>query len=265
VGRSFALLFSDDGLLPHEKIVANRQVSLISVFDWVKDPAQFNLLYYGGLAVFVAFTLGLLSRITNLLSLLLVISVIHRKQFLSLPVEDILPIMLFYLCLAPTGAYWSLDALIFRKNKPPAPGYAANIATRLMQIHLAGIYVMMTIAKVRIDLWTSGTAMWWLNAKADGRLVDFTGLHELLINAWTLLHFVFEATFVVLIWGQATRPLVLALSLLLWLGFALATGQVLFALGMLAFGAVFVSPEWLRGCCGAAGNSANSAARARPS
>ncbi|HZZ73705.1 MAG TPA: hypothetical protein VFE24_15750, partial [Pirellulales bacterium] len=54
-----------------------------------------------------------------------------------------------------------------------------------------------------------------------------------------------------LIWNRLARPLLLALSVVMWGSLCLLTGDVLFSLIMIAAGLAFVSPRWLRNLGGA--------------
>jgi hypothetical protein len=69
------------------------------------------------LLIAVGFTAGLYSRVTNVLTLAVVLCYVHRAPMITGQFEPVLTMLLCYLALAPTGAYWSLDQR-FRKTPP---------------------------------------------------------------------------------------------------------------------------------------------------
>ena len=130
----------------------------IPVLDWIESPSQLWLAYYLGLASIVLMIAGVLSRITTIAALLFVLSFIHRGVMLARPVDDILAMLMFYLCLGPTGAELSVDALIRKRRQQSLANTsgvtesiryssAATVATRLMQVHLALVYGAMFIGR----------------------------------------------------------------------------------------------------------------------
>jgi hypothetical protein len=237
----------------------------IPVLDWVNTPSLLWLVYYLGLASIVLMIAGVLSRITTIAALLFVLSFIHRGLMFTRPVDDILAMMMFYLCLGPTGTELSVDALIRQRRQrnaangavaaPPAIRYssAATVAIRLMQIHLALIYGAMFIAQLQGEAWWQGTAVWWIMARPDSRLVDFTGVSntgdlafEYLINFGTHAILLFEACFALLIWNPLARPILLVVGVIYWVGLALISGWISFAVLMLFANLAYVSPATLR-------------------
>lgn len=241
-----------------------------SYLDYLDSPGLLRAGHWAGLAVLALFTAGLWTRVTSVLALGVVLSYIHRGPLLTAQVEPVLAFVLFYLCLGPAGAEWSLDRwLALRRPKarpvPPATSYgapggaaaelaapryssAATISLRLIQVHLTLLYAMMAIGKLSSDVWWSGEAMWWLIAKTESRLVDFTCLHglPLLINALTNAVALYQLSFPILVWNRLARPLVLGLGVIVWGLLALVTGMAPFALMMLVASLAFVPSRTVR-------------------
>ena len=95
--------------------------------------------------------------------------------------------LLLYLCLAPCGRRFSIDALLarrahrrprFRRRLPTTCRRPRPIATRLIQVHLVLLIAMMGFSKLAGEAWWNGTGMWWLIARPESRLVDFTWLYK---------------------------------------------------------------------------------------
>jgi hypothetical protein len=224
-----------------------------SYFNRIQSPALLWTVHAIGIVITALFALGLFTRVTAVLSLVVVLSYIHRAPLIAAHFEPVVAMMIFYLCFTPCGRYLSLD----RRLGParPAPldegledrSWTANAGLRLIQINVAGLYLMMGLAKLGSTTWWEGGAMWWLMAQSQSRLVDLTFLRGnrflYLINAWTHAVVLFELCYGVLIWNRLARPLLIAVSVVMWTLTALVTGLVPYCLLMIATGAAFVPAE----------------------
>lgn len=259
--------FGPQGLLPNETVrfitgagpeaSANYEFSFLRFAD---SPLGLWILHALGFAILFAFTLGWLTRITSVLSLVVLLSYIHRGPMITGLAEPILTMLVAYLCLAPTGSYVSLDRwLKDRKNDgsvgpgaidgvEPIRSTAGAICIRLIQVHTAALYLMMALTKLGGTPWWSGEAMWWLIAQSESRLVDFTFLQDnvYVINIWTHGIVLFELTFGILIWNSTVRPLMLGIAVLMWMSLALVTGLLSFSILMLIASSSFISSETMR-------------------
>jgi len=258
--------FGKDGLLPAETVrQLIRPASDASVgFRWsylfhLESSRLLWVAHALGCIVALAFTLGLFTRISAVLTLAVVLSYVHRAPMIAGPLEPILTMLLFYLCFAPCGYQWSLDQILKRvrtgttvaKETPPDGGggsLSANISIRLIQIHLAALYLMMGLTKLAGETWWRGDAIWWLIAHTESRLVDLTFLHRhlMLMNFWTHAVVAFELSFAVLVWNRLARPLLLWIAVVMWLSLALVTGLVSFCAIMMIANLCYVSPETWR-------------------
>jgi hypothetical protein len=132
---------------------------------------------------------------------------------------------------------------------------SATLATRMLQVHLAIIYATMAVSQLQFEAWWKGSAVWWMMARSESRLVDLTILSRMgiafvyLANFLTHLIVIYELAFAVLIWNRAIRPILLVLGVFIWLGLMLISGSPSFCLLMLLANLAFVSPETLRRWC----------------
>jgi hypothetical protein len=199
--------------------------------------------------VLLAFTLGWLTRVTSVLSLVVILSYIHRAPFLCGVIELVLTMFVAYLCLAPCGRALSLDAFVSRTQRDLTSVWF-TIARRLIQVHLVAIYAVMALSKLggEAGTWWNGEAIWWLAAQPLARDVDLTGLRSvpLLLNLWTYGVLISEFAFVLFVWSPWLRPLVLTASAVSWLSLALATGIPALPLTMLVANLVFVPAKTWR-------------------
>ena len=129
-----------------------------------------------------------------------------------------------------------------------APTVSANVATRLLQLHLCIVYLFGGIGKMRGELWWDGSALWYALANYEYQSLDMTWLAAwpLVINFLSQLTIVWECSYCVLVWPRLTRPIVIALAVPLHLGIALCMGMITFGLVMLIGNLAFVSPDLVR-------------------
>jgi hypothetical protein len=141
----------------------------------------------------------------------------------------------------------------------PEPSVSANLAIRLLQVHLCIIYLAAGLSKLLGAPWWTGHAVWgtlanfetapmqyeWylglLRALAANRLV-----YEVAMTLAALFTLAFEICYPFLIWGPRTRWLLLGMALLLHGLIGAFIGLKTFSLLMLTMNLAFVPPETLR-------------------
>lgn len=254
-----AIWFSDGGVLPYGRTMrltgaddpAN-QVLYWSVFYFANSQLSLYVLHTIGLISILLFTVGFRTRIAAVVATVFVLSYAERAPMLTGLVEPLLCPVMLYLCLAPCGAYFSVDAwLRDRKSVAEVPdSFMAHLAVRLVQIHLSMFYLMMATAKLGNPVWWNGEAMWWLIAQPDSRLIDLTFLRNngmsTIVFAWTHWIVLFELVFGLLIWVRILRPLLSILAAFHWLALGLVTGHWVFAILMIGLSLAFAPLEVLK-------------------
>jgi hypothetical protein len=262
--------FQPQGILSlkmSQSLRENAGGTAFSLLDFVGSSSQLWLVYVLGIVALLMMLCGILTRFSTIAALVFVLSFIHRAPMLTRYVDGILPMLMFYLCLGPSGACFSVDACIRQRRRPDVAtiatpsmlSSAATVAIRLMQVHLVLIYAAMVIAQLQGDKWWQGTAVWWLMARPESRLVDLTGLagmgmaFEYLINLFTYAIVLYEISFAVLIWNPLARPILLLAGVFVWGGLALIGGSVSFCVLMLAATLAFLPPETLGNWCARCG------------
>ena len=248
--------FGPDGLLTADTVqrLIGPAAFRFSPLFFTDSPTALWSCHVAGWVILAAFTAGWFTRVTNVLALFVVLSSVHRAPMLVGPFEPVLTMVLAYLCLAPSGAYLSVDRWRRTRQAEAAeaePSLAANISLRLIQVHLAAFYLLMGLTMLAGQPWWSGEALWFLVARTESRLIDLTflHLHPYVINAWTHAVVAFELLFGVLIWNRLARPLLLVLAVAIWIPLALVTGWLAFFAMLLIANLAFVPPAWLRQRC----------------
>ncbi len=237
-----------------------------SYLSYLRTPGQMLIAHWAGFAVLLLFTMGVFTRVTSVLALVVMLSYFHRAPMITSQVEPILAMMMFYLCLGPAGAAVSVDACLMERRrrkdltlKPDeqacvTPRWGATVVMRLIQIHVCIFYLMGFFAKLAGgtagNVWLRGEAMWWVITKPDMPLVNFTWIvrYPVLIDIWTFSVLLFEFGFPLLVWFRLLRPVMLALAVPMWISLALATGLTTYAAMMLIGSLAFIDPQQLRGC-----------------
>ncbi|WP_158545306.1 HTTM domain-containing protein [Bremerella cremea] len=253
-----AIWFSDGGVLPYARTLRltgaddpTNRIYYWSVFYFAHSQLYLYLLHATGLISILMFTVGFQTRIAAIVATVFVISYAQRAPMLTGLVEPLLCPVMLYLCLAPCGAYFSVDAwLRDRRRTVPVPdSFLAHLAVRLVQVHVSMFYLMLAFAKLGNNVWWNGQAMWWLIAQPDTRLVDLTFLRAnglpTLVFAWTHLVVLFELVFGLFIWVRILRPLLAIVATIHWIALGLVTGHWVFAILMIGLSLAFAPLEVL--------------------
>ena len=255
-----------------------------SLWYHVVDPGTMAGLHW--LIVFCAllFTIGFCTRLTAGLTWFASLCYIHRNPTNLFGVDTMMTIVLLYLTIGPSGAVFSVDALIRRwwvRAKPgvvqawcrfwkrptpeaiapaapaePAPSVAANVAIRLLQVHLCIIYLMAGLSKLQGQAWWDGGALWLtlgnyefapMQFELYMKFVRLLGSHQWLYNAFMtgggLFTLAFEIGFAFLIWRPKLRWVFLGGAILLHGVIGLFMGLKTFSLIMLVMNMAFLRKE----------------------
>ncbi len=246
-------------------------------FWFLVGDAWLRPAWIGCLVVLLFFTLGIFSRTTSVLSWMIVVSTVRRAPAALFGFDQIVSMLLLY--LAATGAsgqafaldrYWrrwreakrTIRAIPARYRKdglgravePDTPGLpaatvSANLALRLIQIHLVMIYAIAGLAKLQGVSWWNGEAVWRMMATGEFVMFDFTPLARwpMALSALTHGSLALELVYPALIWPRLTRPIMLTGVACLHVGIAVVNpGLSEFALVMIAANLAFVPGLYVR-------------------
>lgn len=202
------------------------------------------------------FAIGCLTRITAPLAWFFQLMLVHRLTGSLFGFDQIVTYTAMYLALTPCGARFSVDAWWRNRRGDRDGGWmlpgtersiAANVATRLLQIHLCVIYLFGGLAKSRGETWWDGTAVWYSVANLEYQSIDMTWLANwpTLFSALTHATMFWEIFYIALIWPKLTRPWMLAGAVAIHGGIAAFLGMITFGAMMMVANFVFVPPDWL--------------------
>jgi hypothetical protein len=209
--------------------------------------------YLASIAVLLLFTVGLWTRITSILAVVVLVSLVNRLPEALFGLDKIYIVLTIYLAIGPSGAALSVDSWLARRRRGPlsaSAGYSmgANLALRLIQVHMCIIYFFSGLTKLQGAEWWNGEAMWLALANYEYQAADTTWLawHPWLLNLITHFTVVWELSFCVLVWLPMWRPLVLAGALFLHAGIGAFMGLWTFSMIMLVGCASFLPSERVR-------------------
>ncbi len=253
-GLALTDFFGQHGWLEPKAVeLASRDSYAWSYLWWCQTPLALTVVHTLALIVFALLTVGLFSRTMSVLAFIAAASYASRGLGAQFGLDQINVMLAMYLMIGPSGGAWSLDrwlkSLRAGTPLPPAPpSVAANIAIRLIQLHLCVIYLYAGMGKLMGPAWWNGTAMWQAIANLEYQSIDLTWMADWprLLNLLTHVTVFWELFYCVLIWPRATRPIMLALAVPMHLGIALCLGMITFGLVMLIANLSFVSPEVFR-------------------
>jgi hypothetical protein len=207
------------------------------------SATSLSILWWGSMAVLCLFTLGLWTRVTSVLTWLVVVS-FQANPVIEFDADPLLSALAFYLMLGylflgqwdgnltlrerllgPAGT--SLLAVLRRRGerREGRPSSAANLALRLMQIHFAIAVVISGLHKLQFGDWWSGVAYWYpmhqpfemdarkLQAEKVGYLAKLSlmSLLQYIALAW-------QFSFPMIAFRQRWRWLLLAGAAIAWAG-----------------------------------------------
>jgi hypothetical protein len=247
-----------------------------SIWFHVTDPTWIWICHGCILFIMLLFTIGLATPVTSVLTWLGMLSYIQRAPTALFGMDTIMNLLVFYLMIGPSGAALSVDRLLahwWQKRRarqegipeprwtPPAPSVRANLALRLLQVHVCLVYVASGLSKLQGQAWWNGTAIWSTMANYEFSpmryqlymnfiylLVDHRWLWELFMSGTAIFTLVFEIGFPVFmflayVWNSNIRWFVIAGAVFLHLGIAFFMGLVCFSLMMLVAVASFVPAD----------------------
>lgn len=218
----------------------------------------FDLAYLATIVFGVLMMLGLYTRASSFMTLLLWVSLYVSNPFVGSGGDAILRMVLLYMCFTDAGRHWSLDARSRRRRgEVPSivPSWMSNtlhnLATILIVHQVVMVYLGSSFWKVQSVVWKDGTAVYYpLQTDAYSPWNDV--LHPLYASSTFIAGATYAAIFVqmffpVFLIYRPTRFLALIAVTGMHLGIGLLMGIMYFSLVMIAVDMILVSDgSWER-------------------
>ncbi len=193
-----------------------------SPLHWVQDPTTVRLVLVGTLAAAVGLTLGWRTRAASVLYYLGLLAIHHRNVATASGADVLLMSLAFCLMLSPCGAAYSLDARRAARSRGGTPADPLIIpwAQRLIQIQIAGLYLVTALLKVNGATWLDGTALHYVLCNREVGRFDLSALagYPVLVNLLTYGGLAVELSLAVFLWSRPARRWVIPAGLGLHLG-----------------------------------------------
>jgi hypothetical protein len=265
-----------------------------SIWMHVTEPATMMAVHWVFVFVTFLFMIGFCTRLTSVLAWFAAMNYVLRSPLTLFGVDTMMLILMIYLMLGPSGAAVSVDRWIAAwwkqhgrdwlrrwglfgaapaedETEPQPTGQlqleplrktvVANVALRMLQIHVCIIYAAAGLAKLKGSSWWSGTAIWGTLANPEFAPLS-SGLYMYLLQ-WlannffflqiflfcgTIFTLFFEICYPFLIWSRRTRWLMLSMAIVLHGLIGMIMGLKTFALVMLVMNMAFLPPaavQWI--------------------
>lgn len=219
-------------------------------FGETDSPGVFTLKYAVLAAVAVAFTLGWRTRVVTPLLLILSTGLMRLNPVATDAGDNIVRIMLLFLCFADVSMRWSLDARRRARaiSRPRTPVWVGtlfhNVALLAVAVQIFVIYVSSGLFKVQGEMWQEGVGLYY--PLRIGQYAPWPGLSELVytngffVTVGSYVTVFVQLFFPLLLMRRGTRVLALSAIFVMHVGIAVTMALPWFSLAMLAGDAVFV-------------------------
>lgn len=253
--------FTAEGVLPQ---AASREVSnpyAWSILRLLPDtPAAVGTCYWLAIASALLLLLGIFPRLNAFCLFVWLVSFQVRNELITDGEDDVFKWIAFCLVWMPSGARWSLPALLRHWHTPSRPR-AGNFVEatdqvqpgwglRLLQLEMVMIFLSAVLSKLGGEAWLNGTALYYVARLDDafGRfpMPDWPWGTPWIVALLTWSVLIVELGVPIFIWFHETRLLCLFLLLLFHLGNEWTMHLFLFHWIMLCGWLSFVTSDDLR-------------------
>lgn len=235
-----------------------------SVLSWIgQGTIALTIVYWLSIFVVLLFTLGIFTRLTSVLTW------VALASFTANPVlesdGDVLVrilsmyLMVGYVLLHQSEPAMPLSSRLVGSRHPMLLGRCdkrpcmwANMAMRLLQVHLAIVVMTSALHKLQFAEWWAGLALWYpvysqANLSQIRRLAPNRNFYLVMCSLATYVVLAWQLGFPFFAWRRQWRALLVGGSVLAWLANATLYQVPIFGPAFLVGCLSFVSPaEWYR-------------------
>jgi hypothetical protein len=249
-------LWGADGAWPYDVFLDSQPV--LSIFTVSAAPWFVDLVYLAGIGVALGFTVGVWPRLSGTCHWLMIWSLQERNPLITDGGDNIMRIVLLFLTLVNTGAYFGLHS-----RRPPrwpaavrgALAVVHNTGILLVIVQLGLLYTSTGLYKTMGQLWQNGTALYYIL-----RVDEFSWpaaaaavyQNPYLVVLGTYGTVLFEVMFLPMLLSRWGRYLMIFAGIAFHAGIALFMGLVTFAWSMLSVYPLLLTDAEYRGAARAA-------------
>lgn len=246
------LLWGPEGVLPFERFL--KAGSYLNVFAFSRSPVYFEGVYLLAIAVAVLIVIGCRPRLMIPFHWVMIWSFQERNQLLGDGGDNLMRIVLLFLVVVNTGAYFSITqgrrpawprwrAHMRRLAEPldrffhPTLAALHNIGVVMIIVQLCMLYLSTGLYKAMGEVWQNGTALYYIL-----RVDEFSwpGVAEIiyrnvyLVVLGTYGTVLFEVTFTPSLLNRWSRYVMIMVGFSFHVGIALIMGLITFGWSMLS-------------------------------
>jgi hypothetical protein len=239
---SWDLYFGRTGVVPQRSLDAVLAKDAKLLFRLTTDVTWQKALSFAALVPMATFTLGILPRLSALVSFWFLLSLQLRAPILLDGADLVLRALLFLFIFAKS------DGALAPFSSLRRPDSAAGLVVLALRAQVALIYLATALAKLEGSLWQDGSAIAYVLRLTSFTRADWVALSDnpWLVAALTWGTLAFELSFAFLVWNRRLRPLVLGAGLLFHLGIELVMYVPVFPAVMAASYLVFIPGDVAR-------------------
>lgn len=229
-------------------MVGNGSYSWSPIWLLDQSPALLGLMHVTSFVSAACLAMGLLTRGAAIASFCCLLAYVHRNPAALYGFDQVVGFLTLYLAIGPSGAAFSVDEYLTPQRHRVRSSVSANVALRLMQLHLCVLYFFAGVSKLKGVTWWNGYAIWGAIANQEYQTVDLTWLASwpLIINVLTHVSVWWEVSYPALVWNRHTRPVVLLLAVAVHAGIGSCFGMLTFGSAMLVANSAFLDPRLIR-------------------
>jgi predicted DCC family thiol-disulfide oxidoreductase YuxK len=210
-------LLSDEGAMPRAALLGIVRLNRFSLFDLAGPYWVTLLLWLLTIAACVCLTLGWHSRLSTVAAFLLVTGIHERNLIAFDGADNVIRVMLFWMMFMPSGARYSVDAVLRAARGEAAITHSLAFPMRLGQLQIAWVYLNSFIHK-----WGPGTH--WRDGTAAHYSFGLDRLFTRDLGQWlydkswayvpaTYFTLAVEGTFLILVFFPFLQPKLKAVAL----------------------------------------------------
>jgi antimicrobial peptide system SdpB family protein len=230
-----------------------------SLYALSSSSTYFELIFHLGIVFTLLWTVGWKTRLTGVLALVFRYSLYTRNTFIANGGDNLSVIVMIFLAVADTGAYFSVDAWQ-NKNSETKPSQSSvgkqvlallhNTALLAVVLQLCVMYTVAGLHKASGPMWQSGTALYYIlrveEFSAPFAYLIYRNEYLLLLLAYSTI--CFQLGFAMSLHTRYTRYLWLLGGIGFHLGIATFMGLVTFSIFMVAAYPILITDreyEWV--------------------
>lgn len=254
-------LWGADGVIGFSKIsIENTPLAGFSLYNFSTTNLYFDVIYHLGIIVALAFLFGYKGKVISILNFIFVWSLMTRNHLILDGGDNISRILLVYLILVNTTAYFSIDAYLKGKsgkgkneneNTVASTNFSLrnlvhNLAVLACLVQVSIVYITSGLHKAMGELWQSGTALYYILQVEEFSHPFF---RDLILSSDVILVFgAYMAVFVqlafpFLVFNRYTKYIGMAGIICMHLGIAVVMGLFSFSFIMIANQLLFLSDK----------------------